>query len=169
MEELLQVGIISSTHGIKGEVKVFPTTDDANRFRKLEEVLLDTGRERLSLQIEGVRFFKKFAILKFKGYDSINDIEKYKGASLLVQRKDAVKLQRDEYFIADLIGMEVANEDGSFRGVLKDVLKTGANDVYVVSRESGSDVLIPAIRDCVLSVDLSAGRMKVHLLDGLLD
>lgn len=169
MDELLQVGIISSTHGIRGEVKVFPTTDDATRFRKLKEVILDTGRERLTLQIEGVKFFKKFAILKFKGYDNINDIEKYKGASLLIQRKDAVKLQRDEYFIADLIGMEVANEDGSFQGVLKDVLETGANDVYVVSRESGSDVLIPAIKDCILSVDLPAGRMKVHLLDGLLD
>jgi len=79
MDELLQVGIISSTHGIRGEVKVFPTTDDANRFRKLKEVILDTGRERLTLQIEGVKFFKKFAILKFKGMDHINDVEKYKG------------------------------------------------------------------------------------------
>lgn len=168
MEQLLQVGIISSTHGIRGEVKVFPTTDDVNRFKKLKEVTLDTGKEKLRLEIEGVKFFKQFATLKFKGYDNINDIEKYKGKSLLIERKDAVKLEKDEYFIADLLGVRVENEDGSFGGVLKDVLTTGANDVYVVEADDGKEVLIPAIRDCILSVDLAAGQMKVHLLEGLL-
>ena len=169
MDELLQVGIISSTHGIRGEVKVFPTTDDANRFRKLKEVILDTGRERLTLQIEGVKFFKKFAILKFKGYDNINDIEKYKGASVLVQRKDAVKLQRDEYFIADLIGVSVISDDNSLRGILKDVIQTGANDVYVIDLEDGRQLLLPAIKECVLMVDLDENIIKIHVLDGLLD
>lgn len=169
MENLLQVGVISSTHGVRGEVKVFPTTDDVNRFKKLKEVQLDTGREKLTLQIESVKFFKQFAILKFKGYDSMNDIEKYKGKSLFVTRENAVKLKKDEYFIADLIGLQVENEDGSFKGVLKDVIETGANDVYTVSCEDGREVLIPAIKDCILSVDLENGRMKVHLLDGLLD
>lgn len=169
MEQLLQVGILSSTHGICGEVKVFPTTDDVNRFKKLKEVILDTGKEKLTLEIEGVKFFKQFAILKFKGYDNINDIEKYKGKSLLVKRQDAVKLKKDEYFIADLIGIRVENEDGSFQGVLKDVLVTGANDVYVVTGSDGKEVLIPAIRDCIVSIDLEAGEMKVHLLEGLLD
>lgn len=169
MENLLQVGVIASTHGVRGEVKVFPTTDDVNRFKKLKEVQLDTGREKLTLQIESVKFFKQFAILKFKGYDSMNDIEKYKGESLFVTRENAVKLKKDEYFIADLIGLQVENEDGSFKGVLKDVIETGANDVYTVSCEDGREVLIPAIKDCILSVDLENGRMKVHLLDGLLD
>lgn len=169
MENLLQVGVISSTHGVRGEVKVFPTTDDVNRFKKLKEVQLDTGREKLTLQIESVKFFKQFAILKFKGYDSMNDIEKYKGKSLFVTRENAVKLKKDEYFIADLIGLQVENEDGSFKGVLKDVIETGANDVYTVSCEDGREVLIPAIKDCILSVDLENGSMKVHLLDGLLD
>lgn len=132
MENLLQVGVISSTHGVRGEVKVFPTTDDKNRFKKLKNILLDTGKELLTLDIESVKFFKQFAIIKFKGYDNIDDIQKYKGKSLLVTRENAVKLNKDEYFIADLIGMKVENEDGSFSGVLKDVIETGANDVYTI-------------------------------------
>lgn len=169
MENLFQVGIISSTHGIKGEVKVFPTTDDAKRFKRLKEVLLDTGKEKICLEIESVKFFKQFVILKFKDYDSINDIEKYKGKSLYVPRENAVKLKKDEYFIADLIGMKVENEDGTFSGTLKDVIETGANDVYTVLCGDGKEVLIPAIKDCILSVDLENNEMKVHLLEGLLD
>lgn len=169
MENLLQVGIISSTHGVRGEVKVFPTTDDKNRFKKLKEILLDTGKELLTLQIESVKFFKQFAIIKFKGYDNINEIEKYKGKSLFVTRENAVKLKKDEYFIADLIGMKVENEDGSFSGILKDVIETGANDVYIILCENGKEVLIPAIKDCILAVDIDRNEMKVHLLDGLLD
>lgn len=168
MEELLQVGIISSTHGIRGEVKIFPTTDDARRFKKLKEVILDDGREQILLKIVGVKFFKQFVIARFEGYDNINDIEKYKGKSLFVTRENAVALGKDEYFIADLIGITVENEDQSFQGVLKDVLETGANDVYVVQSKENGEVLIPAIKDCILSVDLDCHKMKVHLLDGLL-
>lgn len=169
MEDLLQVGIISSTHGIRGEVKIFPTTDDAGRFKKLKEVILDDGKEQILMQVEGVKFFKQFVIAKFKGYDNINDIEKYKGKSLFVTRENAVTLGKDEYFIADLIGILVENEDGSFQGILKDVLETGANDVYIVQSKEGKEVLIPAIKDCILSVDLDSNKMKVHLLDGLLN
>ena len=147
MENLLQVGVISSTHGVRGEVKVFPTTDDVGRFKKLKEVLLDTGKGQITLQIENVKFFKQFAILKFKGYDSINDIEQYKGKSLFVTRENAVKLKKDEYFIADLIGMQVENEDESFTGILTDVIETGANDVYVIKTGEEKEVLLPAIRD----------------------
>ena len=97
MEELLQVGVITSTHGIRGEVKVFPTTDDAQRFRELKDVMLDTGKETLSLEIGGVKFFKQFVILKFKGIDNINDVERYKRCPLYVKREDAVELEEDEY------------------------------------------------------------------------
>lgn len=169
MEQVFQVGIISSTHGVRGEVKVFPTTDDMKRFKKLKEVLLAEGKEYLTLEIEGVKFFKQFVILKFKGYDNIDDIVKYKGKSLFVTRENAVKLKKDEYFVADLIGLKVVNEDASFSGVLKDVMETGANDVYVVESADGKEVLIPAIKDCVLQVDLEKGQILVHLLDGLLD
>lgn len=167
MEQLLQVGIISSTHGVRGEVKVFPTTDDVRRFKKLKQVILDTGREQLPLEIESVKFFKQFAILKFKGIDSINDIEKYKGRSLLVDREHAVKLKKDEYFIADMIGISVYTEDGAPFGTLKDVMETGANDVYIIDSPAHGEVLIPAIKQCVLDVDIEQKKMTIHLMEGL--
>lgn len=167
MEQLLQVGVISSTHGIRGEVKVFPTTDDVKRFKKLKQVVLDTGREKLPLEVESVKFFKQFVILKFKGIDNINDIEKYKGKSLLVDREHAVKLRKDEYFIADMIGMDVFTEDGELFGVLKDVLETGANDVYIIETQDEKEVLVPAIKQCILNVDIENRKMVIHLLEGL--
>ena len=146
MEALLKVGIITQTHGIKGEVKVFPTTDDAAR-----------------------KFFKHYVILKFKGIDNINDVLAYKGSSLMVTRENAVKLNKDEYFIADLIGLHVSDDENKLEGKLVDVLETGANDVYVIALSDGRELLLPAIRECVLSVDLQAQEMKIHVLEGLLD
>lgn len=167
MEKFLQVGVISSTHGVKGEVKVFPTTDDVKRFKKLKKAFLDTGREHLPLEIESVKFFKQFAILKFKGIDNINDIEKYKGKSLLVDRENTVKLRRDEYFIADMIGLIVFTDDGEEFGKLKDVLETGANDVYIIDSLKHGEVLVPAIKQCILDVDIENGKMVIHLMEGL--
>lgn len=169
MEQLLQVGVISSTHGVRGEVKVFPTTDDANRFKKLKKVILDTGMKKKELEIQGVKFFKQFVILKFKGIDNINDIEKYKGKSLYVTRENSVKLKKDEYFIADLIDMQVVLEDGTLLGILTDVMKTGANDVYCVESEKYGEVLLPAIGECILDVDVEGRKMTVHLMPGLID
>ena len=169
MEDLLQVGIITSTHGVRGEVKVYPTTDDPRRFRRLKEVVLDTGKEKMNLEIEGVKFFKQFVILKFKGLDNINDIDKYRQKSLYVTRKNAVRLQRDEYFIADLIGLKVQDEDGKELGTVKDVIETGANDVYEVEMTDGKSLLLPAIKQCILNVDVENGTMQVHVLEGLLD
>ena len=167
MEQFLQVGVISSTHGVRGEVKVFPTTDDVQRFKKLKKVILDTGREHMLLEVESVKFFKQFAILKFKGIDSINDIEKYKGRSLLVDRDNAVKLRKDEYFIADMIGLTVFTDNGQEFGVMKDVLETGANDVYIIESLKHGEVLVPAIKECVLDVDVERGKMVIHLMEGL--
>ena len=169
MDDLLQVGVITQTHGIRGEVKVFPTTDDVNRFKKLKETILDTGKEKITLEIEGVKFFKQFVILKFKGFDNINDIERYKSKSLFVTRANAVRLRRNEYFIADLIDIEVFDENDQPFGVLTDVMETGANDVYVIKMTDGREVLVPAIKECILSVDIEGRKMVVHLLDGLLD
>lgn len=169
MEKYLRVGVISSTHGIKGEVKVYPTTDDAARFKDLKKVLLDTGKDYRELEVEGVKFFKNMVILKFKGYDSINDIEKYKGKDLLVTRDEAVELGPDENFIVDLIGLSVVTEAGEPFGTLTDVIVTGANDVYEVKTAEGKEVLLPAIKECVRKVDLEAGVITVHIMDGLLD
>lgn len=169
MENKLRVGVISSTHGIRGEVKVFPTTDNPNRFKKMKKVILRHGKEERELEIEGVKFFKKFAILKFKGIDNINDVEAYKGGELYVERENAQKLGKDEYFIADLLGISVVNENGESLGVLKDVIETGANDVYVVEMDHKKELLIPAIKQCIRNVDIEAGRMEVHLMEGLLE
>ncbi|HIW80584.1 MAG TPA: ribosome maturation factor RimM [Candidatus Acetatifactor stercoripullorum] len=169
MEEILQVGVITSTHGLRGEVKVFPTTDDAARFRKLKEVILDTGEEKMLLEIQGVKFFKQFVILKFKGIDSIDEAEKYRRKSLFVTRKNAVPLRRDEYFVADLVGLRVIDDMDQELGVLTEVLQTGANDVYVVKMKDGREALIPAIKQCILNVDVEGGLIRVHILEGLLD
>ncbi len=164
----LQIGVITQTHGLRGEVKVFPTTDDAARFNELKEVILDDGKSRSNMTIETVRFFKKYVILKFKGCDSIEAVEKYKSAKLLVSRENAVKLQKDEYFIADMIGMQVKTEDGKPFGTLKDVLTTGANDVYIVDTAEGKEALLPAIKECILNIDMEAAVITVHIMDGLL-
>lgn len=169
MEQFLRVGVISSTHGIRGEVKVYPTTDDPERFLELDEVILDTGREHKILEIEGVKFFKNQVILKFKGYDNINDIEKYLKKDLLVDREHAVELGENENFIADLIDMEVMTDEGKVLGTLTDVIETGANDVYAVKTPEGKEILLPAIRDCILDVDVDEKRMTVHVMEGLLD
>ena len=167
-EEYLQVGVITSTHGIRGEVKVFPTTDDATRFEVLKKVLLDTGKEQLPLEIEGVKYFKQYVILKFKGIDNINDIEKYRKMPLLVSREDAVELEEDEYFMADILGMQVITEDGEDFGILKDIMETGANDVYVIDTKAHGEVLIPAIKECILDVDTDERKMTIHLMNGLI-
>lgn len=169
MEQYLRVGVISSTHGVRGEVKVFPTTDDPERFLDLEKVLLDTESGYTELEIAGVKFFKNQVILKFKGYDNINDVEQYKGMDLMISREDAVPLKENENYIADLIGMTVRTDTEETLGVLVDVLQTGANDVYVVKTPEQREILLPAIRDCILDVNVEEKRMLVHVLEGLLD
>lgn len=169
MNDYLQVGVITSTHGLKGEVKVFPTTDDPGRFQKLKRVWLDTGAGYQELEIIQVRFFKQFVILKFRGHEDINEVEAYRKKGLYVSREDAVPLKENEYFIADLIGLQVESDEGALLGQLTDVLATGANDVYVVKTKEGKEILLPAIRQCILSVDMEQRRMQVHLLKGLVD
>ena len=167
MEQFLQVGAITSTHGIRGEVKVFPTTDDPARFKKLKKVILDMGKRQIEMEIPSVRFFKQFVIIKFKGIDNINDVEQYKGGALFVNREDAVRLEENEYYIADLIGMDVFTQEGHF-GVVKDVMETGANEVYIIDSDAHGEVLVPAIRQCIEEVDVENGKMQIRLLEGLI-
>lgn len=167
MENYLQVGVISSTHGIRGEVKVYPTTDDAGRFRQLKSVLAETKNGKKELFVENVRFFKNMVILKFKGIDNINEVEQYKGCPLVVSRENAVELKPGEYFLCDLMGLAVYEEDGNYLGKISEILRTGANDVYVVKTENEKEVLIPNIKDCIIDISLEAGKMTVHLLEGL--
>ena len=169
MEDLLRVGVITSTHGIAGEVKVFPTTDDANRFKKLKKCILKTERESMELDICSVKFFKNMVILKFKQFTNINEVEKFRNGELYVTRENAMPLEEGEYYICDLIGLNVVDEDGNNIGVISDVLQTAANDVYEVEAPNGKKHLIPAIKQCVLNVDLTKKVMNVHIMKGLLD
>ena len=170
MTDRFQVGVIASTHGLQGEVNVFPTTEDPSRFKKLKQVVLHTQRgEELLLDVVSARFFKKFVIVKFKQFNNINEVEKFRGCELTIDRKDAIKLQPGEYYCADLIGLSIVDEDGSELGTLTEILQTGANDVYEMTRkDSGEKVYIPAIRDCIKEIDPEGGRIVIHIMDGLL-
>ena len=169
MEDLFRIGSIATTHGVHGEVKVYPTTDDPGRYKKIKEVILDNGKEKKTAHIEQTKFFKQMVIVKFKEYQTMDEAEKLRGYELYVTREHAIPLKKNEYYIADLIGMMVLTDEGNELGIIEDVLQTGANDVYVVKQSSGKEVLLPAIKDCILSVDVEAKMMKVHVLDGLLD
>ena len=169
MEELFRVGVISNTHGIRGEVKVYPTTDNVRRFDDLKEVILDTGKEQLNLHVTSVKYFKNMVILKFKEFDNINDIIPYKGMDLLVTRENAIPLEEGEYYIADIIGSKVITDEDKILGTLTDVLQTGANDVYVVKTKDGKEVLLPSIEECILDRDIENKIVKVHTMKGLLD
>ena len=169
MEELFRVGVISNTHGIRGEVKVYPTTDNVRRFDDLKEVILDTGKEQLILHVTSVKYFKNMVILKFKEFDNINDIIPDKGMDLLVTRENAIPLEGGEYYIADIIGSKVITDEDKILGTLTDVLQTGANDVYVVKTKDGKEVLLPSIEECILDRDIENKIVKVHIMKGLLD
>ena len=169
MEDYLRVGVISNTHGIRGEVKVFATTDEKERFDDLEYVYLDTGKEKLKLEIQNVKYFKNMVILKFKGIDNINDIEKYKGKDLLITRDQAVPLEPGQFFLCDVIDSRVVEENGNTVGILKEVLTTAANDVFVVTMDDGKEVLLPVIDECVKDIDLENKLVTVYLMPGLLD
>jgi len=170
MTDRFQVGVIASTHGLQGEVNVFPTTEDPSRFKKLKQVVLHTQKgEELLLDVVSARFFKKFVIVKFKQFNNINEVEKFRGCELTIDRKDAIKLQPGEYYCADLIGLSIVDEDGIELGTLTEILQTGANDVYEMTRKgSGEKIYIPAIRDCIKEIDPEGGRIVIHVMDGLL-
>ena len=169
MEDIFRIGVITSTHGLKGEVKVFPTTDDLNRFKTLKKCFIRTPKEDIQVEKNTCKFFKNMVILKFKGIDNVDDVQKYRQKDLYVARKDAVKLYKDEYFIADLIGLAGVSDEGEDLGELTDVIQTGANDVYVFTKMGEPDLLVPKIPDCVKEIDLEKGTVLVHLLPGLRD
>lgn len=170
MEKYLKIGVITAAHGVKGEVKVFPTTDDALRFKKLKNVYISRHKdERLLIKIEGTKVNGPFAVLKLEGIDDRDEAEKYRKSELYIDREHAAPLGENEYYIGDLIDMEVyLAEDETRFGTIKDVMQTGANDVYVIESLSHGEVLLPAIKDCVKKVDVKAGKMWIHLLGGLI-
>ena len=172
MEAFLRVGVFASTHGVKGEISVYPTVDDPERFRQLKRVFFETKSGMQEMEVESVRFHKSMVLVTFKGINDINAVMPYKGLSLYVAREDAVPLPEGRYYIADLLGCRVVTDEGRELGFVKDVLETGANDVFQVRGEKDGkpkDILIPHIKQCVLNVDNEQALITVHLLDGLED
>lgn len=169
MEKYLRVGVISNTHGVRGEVKVYPTTDDIKRFDYLKEAVIDTGKEYIDVNVIGVKYFKNMVILKFQQFDNMDQVIPYKGMDLLVTRENAIPLSEGEHFIVDLVGCKVVTDEGNDLGQLVDVFQTGANGVYVVKTHDGKEVLLPVIEECVLEKDIENKVIKVHIMKGLLD
>lgn len=167
MENLLEIGQIVNSYGIKGFFKVVPFTDDKNRYSKLKKVYIEKDKKLIEMEVEEVKYQNRLVLLKLKGIDDINDTLTYKNCYLKIDRKDAIKLSKDSYFIVDLIGLEVWTEEGVLLGTLTDVFPTGSNDVYVVKDELGKQTLLPATKEVIQKVDIENRKMVVHLLKGL--
>lgn len=169
MEDLLRIGVVTTTHGIRGEVKVFPTTDDVKRFKKCDEVILVTREGNLTLHVEGAKFFKNIVILKFKEFNNINEVERFRKCDLMVTREHALPLEEGQYYLCDVIGADVVEEEGAHIGKVTDVIETGANNVFVIRTDEGKEVLFPVIPDCIKKVDTEAGVVTAHIMKGLME
>ena len=167
MEQLMEIGQIVNTYGIKGFLKVVPFTDDITRFEKLKSIYIETKNSLETVDIEEVKYSKNLVLLKIEGIDDINQAEIYKNCYIKINRKDAVKLPEDSYFIVDLIGISVYTDNNEELGNIIDVFPTKANDIYVVKNELGKQILLPAIGDVIKNVDIENKKIIVHLIDGL--
>jgi len=166
MLEYISIGQIVNTHGIKGEVKVYPLTDDIKRFDQVKHVYIEEGNELKVLRVASVKYLKNMVIIKFVGIDDVNTAEKLRNKYIKVHRKDTVKLPKDTYLICDLIGIEVRTESGDVLGKVKEVLRTGSNDVFVVKSED-KEILIPGLKSVFKKIDIENQEIIVELPEGL--
>lgn len=170
MEHFYNVGKIVNTQGIKGEVRVVATTDFIEqRFRPGSTlyVFVDGSHSPIELTIRSHRTHKQFQIVSFVGYESINDVEQWKGSILKVIATDREALPEGEFYFDQIIGLEAWSDVGERIGTVTGILQPGANDVWIISRDDKSELLLPYIEDCILHVDLPARKVIVHLLEGL--
>lgn len=168
MNEMFTVGKIVNTHGVKGELKIMPTTEDPKRFAKLKSIFVESRKGLTSYAIQGVRYHKDFVLLKLEGIEDMNAAELLKGSTLKIDRKDSLPLKKDEYYISDLFGLQVYTEEERHLGELVDIIETGSNDVYVIRKaDREKDLLLPAIKQVIKVVDIESKKMTVHLLEGL--
>lgn len=167
MLDYLSIGQIVNIHGFKGEVKVYPLTDDMSRFNKLKEVYVEENTQLVKYEIEGLKFLSNTVAMKLKGIDTEEAANKLRNFYMKVDRKSAVKLPKDSYFICDLIDLEVYDEKGLLLGTLRDVLQTGSNDVYVI-QTTGKDILVPALKEVVKLIDIKNKKIVVELPEGLI-
>jgi 16S rRNA processing protein RimM len=165
----IQIGQIINTHGIKGEVKVMPFTDDPGRFEALDWLYIKKNNNLNKYFITSIKYQKDKLIIRFKNVDSMSDAENLKNCMLFIDRDKAIKLPEDTYFIVDLIGLTVITDKGIILGTVDDIIATGSNDVYIVKDKEGREVLIPAIKDVVKNIDLNTKFITIIPLEGLMD
>ena len=168
MLKYLKVGQIVSTHGVKGEVKVYPMTDNIKRFDDLKYCYLEQNNEFVKIEVLGVKYVKQMVVLKLNNINDMNEAFKLKNMYIYVDRQNAVKLPEDSYFISDLIGINVFDTDGINLGNVSSVFSLESNDVYEIKDNNGRTFLIPAIKDVILSIDLENNKMTIKLLEGLI-
>jgi 16S rRNA processing protein RimM len=173
MSQFYDVGKIVNTHGIKGELKILSVTDfPEERYRKGSELFLknDHDNKLLPVTVESARLHKNTYIVKFKEFTNINEVERFKGASLQVSTDQRIELEDDEFYYDDIIGCEAWTDEGQLLGKITEILTTGgANDVWVVDPGQGKEILLPYIDDCILEIDIEKKKIKVHLLEGLME
>ena len=169
MKDHLIIGKLGGAHGVRGEVKVIPLTDDVRRFSSLKDCLILDEKEHLkeTREVEKSRVDDSRTLIKFKGIDDRDEVSKLTGYYIGVSREDAVKLPEGRYFIADLIGLTVVDEARGDLGTIKDIINSGASDIIIVKRKGNNDLLIPYLNAIVKNVDLSSGKMDVILPEGL--
>lgn len=165
MENLIEIGQIVNTHGLRGDLKIMPWCDDPEIFHELAYVLIDDKR----FDIQKTALHKNTVLLKLEGIDHINDAERYRNKLIMVPREELGELPEGTYYICDLLGCEVKTVDQKSLGKIRDIIKTGSNDVYVVEDSSKKQVLIPVIDEVVKSVDIENKLVVVELLKGLID
>lgn len=165
-EDYFRIGVITEPHGVQGEVKVYPTTDDVLHLKKVKEIYLQTKEGWQTLHLKGMKQQNDRIILRFAEFTDRNAVEGLRKLELYVDRAHAVPLEENEYYISDLIGLAVFEDDVQI-GEVTDVIETGANDVYQIKRTDGTELLLPAIKQCVLKVDVEGGRMDVSVMEGL--
>lgn len=169
MKERLEVGQIVNTFGIKGFVKIYPYVDDITRFDDLKNVYIKSKKSNQKMEIEEVKYQKNMVLVKFKGIETIEEAEKLRNSYIEIDRKDAIKLEEGQYFIADLLGLDVFTDTGEKLGILEDIFNAGSSDIYVVKNELGKQFLLPYIDDVVKDIDLKNEKIVVHLIEGLVD
>ena len=166
--QYLEIGQIVNTFGIKGQVKVVPFTNDIERFEELKNVYIVNRKMRKEVEIENVKYHKNMVLLKFKGLEKIEDVEIYKNCYLEIDRKDGKPLEEGEYYIVDLIGLDVYTDDGKHLGKVDDIYNTGSNDIYVVKDELGKQILLPYIDEVIKEINLESKKITVHIIEGLM-
>ena len=167
-DEFITIGKVVSTQSNKGEVNVFSLTDSTDRFKNLDTVFLRNSNSRTTLNIEKIRIKKDTVILKLKDIENIQEAKMIVGSFLEVERENAVKLPKDTYFVFEIIGLEVYDENNIFLGKVENVISTGSNDVYIVKDKNNKELFIPAIREVVKNIDLEKKRITIKMVDGLI-